>query len=158
MTKLTMNWLTKQLIVKKRQLTMGEKILAESIFGQSLNLDHVDVVAHKLIIKNYAVSPNGNIYFHPKDWKADFSKESLEQQSWLIHELVHVWQIQQGIAVVRKALLNRRYQYVLTAGKAFLNYGIEQQAQMVQDYFLRSRKGQECESLKQCIPFLSLER
>lgn len=142
-------------VIKKRALTCGERQLACSVFGQSLSLDHIRIVAHRLILRHYAMSPNGNIYFHRKDWKADFSLEPLEVQAWLIHELTHVWQIQQGIAVVQKALLDRRYRYVLQAGKCFWNYGVEQQAQMVQDYFLQSRRGQDCAELKRCIPFLS---
>ena len=112
-------------------------------------------MAHRLVLPHYAISPNGHIYFHLKDWCEDFSTQNIAQQSWLIHELVHVWQIQQGIAVVRKALLNRKYSYVLQQGKHFLNYGIEQQAQMVQDYFIRRSQGQSCEDYERCIPFLN---
>ena len=106
------------------------------------------------MIPHYAISPNGHIYFNRLDWKADFSQESLELQSWLIHEMTHVWQVQQGISVIKKALFDRRYKYVIKIGKSFLNYGIEQQAQMMQDYFIRINRGEECESLRQCIPFL----
>lgn len=138
-----------------RHLTEGERKLASQIFGDALILDEVKVIAHRLVLKHYAISPNGSIYFHPHDYRADFSLECLTLQAWLIHELTHVWQLQQGIAVVKEALFDRRYRYILQAGKCFWNYGIEQQAQMVQDYFLLSQRGQYCEELKQCIPFLS---
>lgn len=141
--------------LKKRTLTSGERRLAQQVFAESLKLDEISVVAHRLLLRHYAISPNGSIYFHPQDYRVDFSLESLAQQAWLIHELTHVWQLQQGIAVVKKALFDRRYHYVLQAGKCFWNYGVEQQAQMVQDYFLLSQRGQHCEELKQCIPFLS---
>ncbi|MFC4953690.1 type IV secretion protein Rhs [Acinetobacter puyangensis] len=141
-------------VLKRRSLTIGEKALAYSVFGQQLKLDDIQIIAHRLVLQHYAISPNGNIYFNQKDWKDDFAQESIALQSWLIHELVHVWQLQQGIAVVKKALFDRRYQYVIRAGKSFLHYGIEQQAQMVQDYFLKSRTGQNCDDLKTCIPFL----
>lgn len=140
--------------VKKRPLTSGERKLACSVFGSSLNLDSIQVVAHRAIWKHYAMSPNGHIYFHPQDWRADFSKAPLSVQSWLMHELTHVWQVQQGMAVVRKALLNRNYHYILEQGKQFLQYGIEQQAQMVQDYFVKRATGQECAAYESCIPFL----
>lgn len=146
--------LTKRFILKARNLTEAEKKLAQMVFGSQLQLDHIQIIAHRLVLKHYAVSPNGNIYFHKDDWCEDFSTQSLSTQSWLIHELTHVWQLQQGIAVIRKALMDRRYQYVLKVGKSFLQYGVEQQAQMVQDYFIRSRSGQACEDLKRCIPFL----
>lgn len=144
----------RMLHVKQRQLTDSEKALARSVFGQHLKLDDIEIIAHRLVLKHYAISPNGHIYFHPEDWCEDFSRCSLAKQSWLIHELTHIWQIQQGLAVVRKAIFDRRYQYVLEHGKQFLHYGIEQQAQMVQDYFLRRAQGQSCQAYEACIPFL----
>lgn len=57
--------------------------------------------------------------------------------------------------MVRRALFNRRYRYVLKEGKSFFAYGIEQQAKMVEDYFLKQQKGQDCTQLIDCIPFLS---
>ena len=142
-------------ICKRRHMTEAEKQLAFSVFGNALHMDDVEIVAHRFVLRHYAISPNGNIYFNEKDWCEDFSKRPLNEQSWLIHELTHVWQIQQGIAVIRKAILDRRYNYVIEQGKHFLNYGVEQQAQMVQDYFTRSQQKQACEDLKACIPFLA---
>ena len=71
----------------------------------------------------------------------------------MIHEFVHVWQIQQGVKMVRHALFDRRYRYALKEGKAFFQYGIEQQAKIVEDYFLKREKGEACEDLKACLPF-----
>lgn len=142
-------------IIQRRYLTQGERALAQEIFAHHLQLDDIQIIAHRLILKGYALSPNGHIYFHPQDYCADFSQQEMMYQAWLIHELVHVWQLQQGIAVVRKALLDRRYRYLLEQGKHFLEYGVEQQAQMVQDYFIRKKLGQKCDDLAQCIPFIS---
>lgn len=145
--------------VKKPQsrcLTVGEIALARSVFGDSIRLDEVRLKTTWWVLKNYAVSPNGNIYFNPADWIDDFSAASLGKQSWLIHELTHVWQLQQGLKVVRGALIDRRYDYVLETGKSFFKYGIEQQARMVQDYFVRRQRGQDCQDLEACIPFLTV--
>jgi len=142
-------------IIKRRLLTPGERELAYSVFHSSLKLDHIEIIAHHAILKNYAMSPNGHIYFNIQDWREDFSMAPLSIQSWLIHELTHVWQYQQGMNVIRNAVFNRRYQYILQQGKQFFEYGIEQQAQMVQDYFLRRVKGQECSAYEACIPFLN---
>ncbi|WP_201615547.1 type IV secretion protein Rhs [Psychrobacter urativorans] len=139
---------------QSRPLSAKEIALARSVFGDSIQLDRVQLKTAWWVLKNYAVSPNGNIYFNPADWVEDFSEESINKQSWLIHELTHVWQLQQGLKVVRGALINRRYSYVLIAGKPFFNYGIEQQARMVQDYFVRYQRGQDCQLLVACIPFL----
>ena len=140
---------------QSRQLTAGEIALARSVFGNSLKLDGVQLKTAWWVLKHYAVSPNGNIYFHPADWVTDFSQCSLGKQSWLIHELTHVWQLQQGLKVVRGAIINRRYDYVLESGKSFFNYGIEQQARMVQDYFVRRHRGHDCRNFEVCIPFLA---
>lgn len=139
--------------VKRRILTVGERKLAFAVFGDCLDLDSIELVAHRLILKGYAMSPNGNIYFHPDDWVEDFIDTDIVQQSWLVHELVHVWQVQQGIRVVLRALLNRRYDYLIKYGKQFNTYGVEQQAQMVQDYFLLKMQGKSCIDLAQSIPF-----
>lgn len=139
---------------QSRLLTVGEIDLAYSVFGDSLNTSEIQLKTAWWVLKNYAVSPNGNIYFNSADWITDFSVASLGKKSWLIHELTHVWQLQRGLKVVRGALINRRYSYVLQAGKPFLNYGIEQQARMVQDYFVHRYLGQDCQAFEACIPFL----
>ena len=139
---------------QSRLLTTGEIALARSVFGDSINLDEVQLKTAWWVLKHYAVSPNGHIYFNRADWIIDFSDASLSKKRWLIHELTHVWQLQQGLKVVRGALIDRRYDYVLKTGKSFFNYGIEQQARMVQDYFIRRQRGQDCQTLETCIPFL----
>lgn len=148
----------KKIILKRssqqsRLLTTGERAIAHSVFGNSLALDNIRLKTAWWVLKHYAVSPNGNIYFHPDDWVADFSQQSIAQQSWLVHELTHVWQLQQGIAVLRRAAFDRRYRYQLITGKPFLAYGVEQQAQMVQDFFVQRARGQDCSALAACIPF-----
>lgn len=142
---------------KIRKLTGAEIALARTVFGENINLDNVKLKTAWWVLKHYAVSPNGNIYFHRDDWITDFTRESLSKQGWLIHELTHVWQLQQGLKVIRGALMNRRYQYELVTGKPFFDYGIEQQAKMVQDYFIRQQRGQDCQMFIACIPFLQSE-
>ena len=138
-----------------RHLSTGEVALARSVFGDNIDLDTVQLKTAWWVLKNYAVSPNGNIYFHPADWVEDFSKVSINKQRWLIHELTHVWQLQQGLKVVRGALINRRYDYDLAIGQSFFKYGIEQQARMVEDYFVHRHSGQDCQAFETCIPFLA---
>ncbi|MGE6475001.1 type IV secretion protein Rhs [Psychrobacter sp. NPDC078631] len=142
---------------QSRYLTAGEITLAYSVFGDSIKLDEVQLKTAWWVLKHYAVSPNGNIYFNSVDWITDFSKAPLNKQSWLIHELTHVWQLQQGLKVVRGAIINRKYDYVLETGKSFFKYGIEQQARMVQDYFVRRQRGQNCQEWEACIPFLTVQ-
>ena len=139
---------------KSRPLTEGEIQMAHSVFGPDFDVRQVRLKTAWWVLKNYAVSPNGNIYFNPQDWVEDFSKQSLGKKSWLIHELTHVWQLQQGLKVVRGAVINRRYDYILQQDKPFFTYGIEQQARMVQDYFVRREQGKDCGAWQACIPFL----
>ena len=135
-----------------RALTEGERRLAVSVFGDALDLDKVQLKTAWWVMRGYAVAPNGHIYFHPSDWRDDFSGERLVLRAWLIHELTHVWQAQQGRAVFWRALVNRRYHYVLD-GKRFTSFGIEQQARMVEDYYLRREQGLDITAWQTSVPF-----
>ena len=146
--------LKQRVIIAERGLSAGELRLAQTIFAQQIDYNTVRICASRLVLPGYAISPNGHIYFHPKDYCLDFSVKDLATQSWWIHEMTHVWQYQNGIQVLGRALLNRRYDYVLRSGKAFLSYGVEQQARMVQDYYLKRAQGQACADLAACIPFV----
>ncbi len=141
------------LTVQQRNLTPAEIVLAQSVFAHHIDYSRVRIIAHRAVLPSYALSPNGHIYFNPSDYCANFAQQALPIQSWFIHEMVHVWQYQSGMRVLVNALLNRRYTYVLKTGKSFLDYGVEQQAQMVQDYFLNRAKGQCCADLAAYLPF-----
>ncbi len=121
-----------------------------------MDYERVRLIASDWLWQRHALAPNGKVYFHPNDFSDDFSSERLEIQGWLIHELTHVWQFQQGMAVARRALVDRRYAYVLEQGKTFLQYGIEQQAQMVQDWFVARERGESCEKWA-CVPFFRVK-
>lgn len=136
-----------------RSLTAGERQLAFSVFGDSLALDDIRLKTAWWVLKGYAVSPNGHIYFHRKDWCEDFSTQSLAKRAWLIHELTHVWQVQHNLAVIKGALINRRYRYTLKPNKPFLSYGIEQQAKMVEDYYIARELGRDCTAWHSCQGF-----
>lgn len=85
-------------MVQKRLLTHAEKQLAMSVFGTSIKLEHIQIVAHRLVLKNYAISPNGNIYFHPENWCEDFTQDTILKQSWFIHELVMFGSINKALS------------------------------------------------------------
>lgn len=83
------------------------------------------------------MAPDGNIYFHPENpnYLPDFSKGTPSQIGMFIHEATHVYQHQQGINV-RRAVFNREYDYLpLRSGKSFSSYGLEQQGNIVRDYY-----------------------
>jgi hypothetical protein len=142
-----------QLTPSCRVLTAGERAIAKVVFGDALVVDEIRLCSSPLILRHYAMSPNGSVYFHPDDFIADFSLAPLNTQAWLVHELTHVWQVQQGIKVFKKALFDRRYRYVLQSGKGFVQYGVEQQARMVEDWYIKQARGEPCADLQACIPF-----
>lgn len=61
------------------------------------------------------------------------------RQGHLIHELVHVWQHQQGVNLLLKRHPFCRYDYVIKPGWTLERYGIEQQAEIVRHAFILRR-------------------
>lgn len=141
-----------------RPLTDNEKRLANSMFGKTLDVQKVRLKTAWWVLKGYAVAPNGNVYFHKADWQDDFALQGLGGRAWLIHELTHAWQYQQGMAVFWRALFNRKYSYRFERGKPFLAYGIEQQAKMVEDFYIRREQCLDCTEWERCIVFLKWKR
>jgi hypothetical protein len=125
---------------ESRKLTEGEVRLARSIFGDAIDYDRVRIFRKKyfpLQPRRRTMAPNGNIYFHPRSsaYRDDFSAAETYLQGLFVHEMTHVWQDQAGTNV-RKAVFNRRYRYRLEGGKPFKGYGLEQQCEIVRDYFM----------------------
>jgi len=136
----------------RRELTDGEIKLARSVFAGA-----IDYKAVRIYDRGYAfvnalgnMSYRGNIYL-PGGFCQDFSVAALPEQRLLIHELVHVWQHQNkllnlAVAAVREAVRHRfqyakTYLFRLEADRDLLDYGIEQQAAMIEEYFLRRHGG-----------------
>jgi len=132
----------------KRSLTSGEIKLAQAIFGDAIDYQKVGVYSTKISRfqpDNFNAAPDGNLYM-VKNYADDFSKSPPEDQAALLHELTHVWQIQNNtmnlkVAFVKetlKAKFNYRAtnKYTLEKGKDFNSYGFEQQAGIVEDYVL----------------------
>lgn len=135
-----------------RRLTEGEVILAKQLFGNTINyaaieLHHDTLYRFGLQNKNRAVAYFNKISFPGTAYSDDFSKDpDPVKQSVFIHELVHTWQQQNDVLHVpwSFALENLKhhfnyqqsYLYKLDADKDLTDYGFEQQAAMIQDYFL----------------------
>ena len=123
---------------RSRLLTQREIALARTVFGEAIDYAAVRVHARKFWFgqpRRMAIAPNGHIHFHPAGHLADFACAAIGKQAWFVHEMTHVWQHQQGVSVWR-AVFDRRYDYApLVPGRAFDRYGLEQQAEIVADYF-----------------------
>lgn len=135
---------------QERHLTSGEIDLARPVFGDGIDYAKVRIANRQInkmapqnggcCFKN-CINISGNIYL------ADYSKAAPPQQSFFIHEITHIWQYQtNAMALAGKFLkdvlrhgfnyMAKAYDYELDATKTFNQYGPEQQASMVQDYFL----------------------
>ena len=146
---------------ESRKLTDGEVRLARSVFADTIDYDRVRIFRKKyfpLQPRRRTMAPNGNIYFHPRSsiYRDDFSAAETYLQGLFIHEMTHVWQHQAGTNV-RKAIFNRRYRYRLQRGKPFRRYGLEQQCEIVRDYFLvcnRREPESGVEMYEEILPFI----
>ena len=86
------------------------------------------------------MAPNGNIYYNEGYYDEDISKASIDRQALFIHEMAHVWQYQNGVDVFEEGMFDdNNYNYLpLKEGKTFAQYGIEQQGDIIRDYFYLS--------------------
>ncbi len=122
-----------------RKLSLDERALAKSVFGDGLALDRIWLFSVPFWNRAFVAGPN-LIVWPARSASRDFSTASIEVQAVLIHELVHVWQAQRGInllwAKLRAGDRPTTYAYDLFDGCQFHNLNIEQQAMIVEHGFL----------------------
>ena len=113
------------------------------------------------------MTPNGEVWFRPEDYRNDFSL-TLADSAWLIHELTHAWQFQTGRQVRLRGLYEQATRFIrdpydygtLNSARSFASYLDEQQASIVSDYYLiqnrqKPRHGQgTLRQYQMVIPFL----
>lgn len=80
------------------------------------------------------MAPDGDIWIPPRSWvwREDFAAAGGTLRALFAHELTHVWQHQRGICLPLRRLPFARYDYALREGWRLEDYGIEQQAMIVQ--------------------------
>lgn len=127
----------------ERPLTPGEVALARSIFGRAIAYEDVTIRRRKWAFfqpKNVTMAPRGHVHFHPEGsaYCDDFAIAPLHRKALFIHEMVHVWQTQTRGPwyLVTHRMPWARYDYVLKPGWKLEQYGIEQQARIVEHAFL----------------------
>lgn len=134
-----------------RKLTPGEIELLKPIFRDGVNYSKVWIYRGKwnpFQPDNTIMAPNGYIYWPPSaGYSPDFS--SYGSRYFLVHEMTHVYQHQQGINVIGRRLSEGGvYSYSLDPAKTMNDYTIEQQGNMVADYYectvSRWRSADEC--------------
>ncbi len=146
-----------------RLLTEAEINLCRSVFGEAIDYRTVRIYNRKwwpFQPRRVTMAPDGNLWFHPKGglFRDDYAPTDLNLQGLFIHEMVHVWQHQQGVFLPIARHPFCRYDYRLIPGKAFADYGIEQQAEIVRHDFLlkqgaRLKNGFQPEQFIGLVPF-----
>lgn len=127
-----------------RLLTLEEIALARTIFGGSIDYGRVWIhcdsyLPFGLQRRDTAMSPNGEIWFREELYEPNFGSihASVSSKHLFIHEMMHVWQHQKRMWVRTRGLLSwaADYTYQLE-GKPLLQYSLEQQAQIIADYYV----------------------
>ncbi len=130
--------------IHHRKLTPGEIALAMTVFGTDIPYDSVRVHDHGwegfllFQFEETATAPVGDVYAKKEGpyYSDDYSKADIELQVTFIHEMTHVWQVRvKGILLMFRGLVEREYAYTIEPGKRFLDYKVEQQGAIAEDYF-----------------------
>lgn len=135
-----------------RLLTLGEINLSRTLYAFTIRYNEVWInrssyLPFNLQKNNYAMTPNGELYFQEGTYEPDFSQPHVNNdrvggQHLFLHEMMHVWQHQRGMMVRTRGLFSWAVDYYYTLDKAtLLDYGLEQQAATVADYWLLKTYG-----------------
>ncbi len=131
-----------------RGLSADETKLAQIMYKTSIDYTKVKFHKEKYISQQpdtTFMTPNGEIYAPPKIYSSDYAFESDEFKATIIHEFCHVWQWQRNIKYVRTSAVlegiwhwgdyDEAYYYKLEEYKDLKEFGLEQQAVMIEDYY-----------------------
>jgi hypothetical protein len=133
-----------------RALTANELAMVRPIFRDSIDYARVRVLDAKYTFfqpDNTYMTPDGFIYAPGSLWRDDFAAPTndLYIEAVFVHEMTHVWQYQNGKDLVAEGVATfatnlgsyeRAYAYDLDTARDLLDYGMEQQASIVEDWFL----------------------
>ncbi len=130
-----------------RPLTVGEIALARKVYKFSINFAEVKIHDRKLVAFQpwySGMTPTSKIFVNGL-YREDYAVGRADSKSFLIHELAHVYQYQLKIlnpvlsaiaqSIKHRFDYNRAYYYRLEGDKDLMDYAMEQQAQILEDYF-----------------------
>jgi hypothetical protein len=134
----------------QRPLTAGEIALVRPYFRDAIDYATVRVVHGRynaLHPDQTYMTPRGSIFAPDELFRADFAAADVAPtlQAVFVHEMVHVWQFHSGKDLIAEGVktflelrgdYERAYPYRLEPGRDLLDYGMEQQASLVEDWFL----------------------
>jgi len=135
-----------------RLLTLGEINLAKTLYGLSIRYNEVWIHRGSYLPFNMqdfrtAMTPNGEIYFMEGTYEHDFSMSHRTMSRIVgahlfLHEMMHVWQHQRGMMVRTRGAFSWAVDYNYELNKPnLMDYGIENQACIVSDYWLLKTYG-----------------
>ena len=135
--------------MRRRALTAGEFALAQSVFADRIRLETVRILSAPWPLTRAFVPGcwfgRDWIVWPAKQVPDDAAKASTGVQAMLIHELVHVWQAQNGLNLLLCKLRAgdgpAAYAYPLDDRCDWSGLNIEQQAMVVEHRFVLSRGG-----------------
>jgi hypothetical protein len=132
-----------------RPLTAGERTMLRPIFRDGIDYGKVRVVDGEFPFQPSGtyMTPRGHIYAPGRLFREDFSLPSLSsgERAVFVHEMTHVWQYASGVDLVARAVAEfakyrgayeKAYPYRLEVGRDLVDYGMEQQASILEDYYL----------------------
>lgn len=130
---------------QSRLLTPGEISMVTSVFKNAIVLSQVRVRKGTLLPNQgkYAITPFGEIYWPQKYYSRDYSIEDFKLKHFYMHEMTHVWQYQMGMQVAMRGAfsLMADYKYRLEESKLLSDFGMEQQASIIADYYILKNYG-----------------
>lgn len=130
---------------KSRLLTPGEISMVTSVFKNAIVLSQVRVRNGTLLPYQgeYAITPFGEIYWPNEEYLPDYSIGPIRSRHFFMHEMTHVWQFQMGMQVAMRGAfsLMANYEYRLEESKLLSDFGMEQQASIIADYYVLKNYG-----------------
>ena len=132
-----------------RKLSNGERTLCDQVFRGAVDLDRLRLFAipgPRSLMRPFVP---GEVLWTGRYWAVfptfeayeDFADAPVGNQARFVHEVVHVWQSQNGRDMLQsKISAGERYAYTLARDSRWEGFNIEQQAMIVEDDF-RLRRG-----------------
>ena len=133
-----------------RPLTAGERAIVGRVFGPSVDCDRVRIHNRRWLVlaqpRDSGMAPRGHVYMHGLAWRDDYAAAGTMHRAWFVHEMTHVWQYQNRVCVPLWAgasqmlrtgfRYGRCYDYRADAARDLLDYNLEQQARIVEHWYL----------------------
>lgn len=136
-----------EIAAPNRPLTAGEIALLRPIFRDGIDYAKVHVINNSFPLQpeNVYMTPRGHVYAPGDLWQSDFSIMRGGHRAVFVHEMTHVWQYANGMDLIGQGVVEftkyrgqyeKAYPYELAADRDLVDYGMEQQASIIEDFFV----------------------